>query len=207
MKLKYKFDADGHITKIWFDGLDGQERVASVHQALTRLRVRNPAEVFNEDAKAGLFDKASYEEYNRMRRSAECISMLWRFEGDKPANKSTRTEANVLTLLANAIELISRHGIWLFDPEDIVEMPDFAPEPTDEETLAEIEEAEGRKIAMDIWETEDEDVELDEFGSPIFRCGDSVDEENPFEGLGEMAGEVSGDDADSGDTSNKPIRK
>ena len=61
MQLKFKFGPDG-LNGVWFDGLDGQEHVTSVSQALTKLWVRNPAVVFTEDAKTGMFDKVSDKE-------------------------------------------------------------------------------------------------------------------------------------------------
>ena len=141
----------------------------------------------------------------------ECIAMLWRYKGDKPADKSTRMEVNVLTLLANAINLLTSQNIQLKKLTDIDEPdlpdfdePDFAPDPTDEKTLAEIEEAEGRKAAMDEWEREWErvltfgdEIELDDFGNPIVEDTDDgptwddlpEDLEDPFEECPDAAGE------------------
>ena len=113
MKMKFKFNADGLITDTWFDGLNGSDRVTSVSEAMTKLRVKNPAVVFTEEAKAGAFDELSDEVYNAILRSVECIALLWRYKGDTPANKSTRIETNVLTLLANAMELLTRQNIQL----------------------------------------------------------------------------------------------
>ena len=189
MQLKYKFGTDGLMTDAWFDGLNGSECVTSVSEAITRLRVENPAVAFTKAAKAGLFDVVSDAEYESMLRSVECIAMLWRYKGDMPADKSTRKEVNVLTLLANAITLLSQQSIQLeslmadlnalrVDLEmlrDADKVPDFAPDPEDEETLAEIEEAEAWKAAMAVWELEEEklqDEELDDFGNPLVRNAD-----------------------------------
>lgn len=174
MQLKYKFGTDGLMTDAWFAGLNrsGSERVTSVSEAITRLRVENPAVTFSRAAKAGLYNKVSDEEYDSMLRSINCISVLWRYKGDKPADKTTRKEVNVLTLLANAIELLTRQNIQLKALMDAGEEPDFAPEATDEETLAEIEEAEVRKAAMLVWELDDEELELDDFGNPLVRDAD-----------------------------------
>ena len=113
MQLKTKLGAGGNITGVWFDGLSGPEHVTSVSQALTKLRVKNPAVVFREDVKAGLYDKLSGVEYDSLLRFVECIAKLWRYKGDKPADKSTRTEVGVLKLLANAIEMIHEQNIQL----------------------------------------------------------------------------------------------
>ena len=78
------------------------------------------------------------------------------------------------------------------DPEVPMEKPDFAPEPTDQAVIDEIEEAEASKLAMDVWELEDE--ELDEFGNPIVPGGGGASGdagrdddiplgENPFAGM------------------------
>ena len=213
MQLKYKFSADGLMTDIWFDGLDESEPVTSVSQDMTKLRVKNPAVVFTEEAKAGVFDEISDEEYYSLLSSIECIAMLWRYTGDKPADKSTRMEVNVLTLLANAINLLTQQNIQLKKLTDILDdepdlpdfdEPDFAPDPTDEKTLAEIEEAEGRKAALDVLEREWErvltfgdEIELDDFGNPIVEDIDDEptwddlpeDLEDPFEECPDAAGE------------------
>ena len=195
MQLKYNFGANGLMTDIWFDGFDENERITSVSQAMTKLRVRNPAVDFTEEVKSGLFDEVSEEEYYSMLSSIECIAMLWRYNGDRPADKSTRMEVNVLTLLANAINLLTSQNIQLKklmcngpdlpdidDPDfqDFVE-PDFAPDFTDdgptwdEETLAEIEEAIARETAMNVLEMEwelleaGEEMEVDDFGNPIVK--------------------------------------
>ena len=49
------------------------------------------------------------------------------------------------------------------------EEPDFAPDPEDQETLEEIQDAIARQRAMDNWETweDGEEPELDDFGNPI----------------------------------------
>ena len=194
MQLKYKFGADGLMTDIWFDGLDESEPVTSIGQTMAKLRVINPAVVFTKEVKAGLFDEVSDKEYSSMLSSIECIAMLWRYTGDRPVDRSTRMEVNVLTLLANAINLLTQqnihlknlidiyHGPDLPDIDDpdfqdfcqLVE-PDFAPDPTDEETLAEIADAVAREAAMNVLEREwellaaGEEMEVDDFGNPIVK--------------------------------------
>lgn len=113
MELKYDFGPDGNIINIQFDGLNGRERITSVKQALSTLQVKNPALAFTRDVKAGLYDSIPDEEYNNMLCSVNCISLLWRYKEDEPAGKSTQADMNVLMLLANAIELISRQNLEL----------------------------------------------------------------------------------------------
>lgn len=51
--------------------------------------------------------------------------------------------------------------------EKRTEEPDFAPEPTDPETLEAIQESIARERALAIWDYEDDELELDECGNPI----------------------------------------
>ena len=179
MKMKFKFNADGLITDTWFDGLNGSDRVTSVSEAMTKLRVKNPAMVFTEEAKAGVFNELSDEVYNAILRSVECIALLWRYKGDTPANKSTRIETNVLTLLANAIELLTRQNIQLeryggtdkdLDLPDIDELAadERAPDPDDPDELNELlKSITEREADMDEWD-------IDPGITDCFRCGNPV---------------------------------
>lgn len=108
MELVYDVADDGSIVNARFEGLTGCEHVSSLKQALELLQVRNPAVVFTKDAKDGVYDHISDKDYYRMLAAVESISILWRHEGDYPEGKSTQPSLNPLTLLVNAIELISR---------------------------------------------------------------------------------------------------
>lgn len=108
MELQYDVNTDGSIVNARFDGLTGCEPVTSLKQALGLLQVKNPAVVFTENAKAGLYDNIPDADYNRMLQAVEAISLLWRYDGDTPEGKSTQPHLNALTLLANAIEMIGR---------------------------------------------------------------------------------------------------
>ena len=108
MELKYDVTDDGKIVHARFNGLDGCEHVTSVKQALELLQVENPAVTFTKAAKSGLYDRTPDREYYRMLSAVEAISLLWRYEGDQPKDKSTQSRMNVMTLLANAIEMISK---------------------------------------------------------------------------------------------------
>lgn len=111
MELLYEMRKDGSVVNARFEGLSGCERVTSVKQALNMLKVQNPAVGFTKAVKAGMYDNVSDEEYERMLSAVERISLLWHYDGDEPADKSTRSEMNVLMLLANAIEMISRQNV------------------------------------------------------------------------------------------------
>lgn len=108
MELKYDVNSDGIIINAQLEGLTGCEHVMSLKQALELLQVKNPAVIFMKDVKDGVYDHFPDAEYNRMLTAVEAISLLWRCEGDQPEGKSTRPSLNVLMLLANAVELISR---------------------------------------------------------------------------------------------------
>lgn len=108
MELKYELDGDGNIVNARFEGLTGCESVTSIKQALGLLQVENPAVTFTKAAKSGLYDRTPDREYYRMLSAVEAISLLWRYEGDQPKDKSTQSRMNVMTLLANAIEMISK---------------------------------------------------------------------------------------------------
>lgn len=108
MELVYDVADDGSIVNARFEGRTGSEPVTSLKQALGLLQVKNPAVVFTQDAKDGVYDHVPDRDYYRMLNAVDTISVLWRYEGDQPEGKSTRPSLNVLMLLANAIELIGR---------------------------------------------------------------------------------------------------
>ena len=108
MELKYDVNSDGIIVNAHFNGLTGCERVSSLKQALELLKVENPALIFMKDVKDGVYDHFTDADYNRMLSAVEAISLLWRYEGDLPEGKTTQPSMNVMTLLANAIEMISK---------------------------------------------------------------------------------------------------
>lgn len=108
MKLKYDVADDGSIVNAHFDGLTGCEPVTTLKQALTLLQIKNPALVFTEDAKAGVYDHVPDKDYYRLLAAVESISILWRHAGDYSEGKPTQPSLNPLTLLANAVELIGQ---------------------------------------------------------------------------------------------------
>lgn len=109
MELRYGFNDDYSMTGVAFDGLCGCEYVTSTKAALNVLQVKNPALVLREDVKKGVFDDVPDEEFNQILATINCIKNLWRY----PDESTLRPEMNVLALLANAIELISRQDAAL----------------------------------------------------------------------------------------------
>lgn len=116
MKMKYYFDDDSCLANVTFDGLTGREYVTSTKDALNVMKIKNPAIDFCADAKAGIYNDVSDEEYKKMLKTIKCIKDLWCYPGD-PKDKM-QSEMNVLTLLANAIELISRQSVQLRSFQD-----------------------------------------------------------------------------------------
>lgn len=111
MRMTYCFGDDFCLSDVAFDGLTGREHVTSTKEALNAMKVKNPALDFSSDVKSGLYDSVPDEEYEGMLETIKRVNDLWRYPGD-PEDK-IRSEMNVLTLLANAIELISRQSLQL----------------------------------------------------------------------------------------------
>ncbi len=107
MELVYEFDQNGAMTDAHFEGLDGCEQVSSVKEALSLMKIRNPAVSFSEGAKAGVYNDVPDEEYQPMFQAVKCVSSLWRYK-DAPEGSPNQLEMNALMLLANAVELVSR---------------------------------------------------------------------------------------------------
>ena len=124
MELKYDVNTDSSISNVHFNGLDGCERVTSLKQALEVLQIENPAVGFTRSAKSGLYDHISDAEYYRMLSVVERIALLWRYDDDKPPDKSTQQSLNALTLLANAITMIGQlHAQLRQAPSSAVHLP------------------------------------------------------------------------------------
>lgn len=105
MDMVFDFDRRQAAAGVRFEGLDGTERVTSMKAALAVLKIRNPAASFTEAAKNGDFDRVSDEEYAGMLDTVEFLSKLWRYP-EEPGD--AKYELNALTLLANALEALSR---------------------------------------------------------------------------------------------------
>lgn len=112
MKLRYDFRDDFSLEGVAFDGLTGREYVTSTKDALNVMKVRNPAEGFNQDIKAGLYDNIPDEDYEQIFDTIKCVEGLWRCPGESK-DSGRKHEMNILMLLVNAIELISRQDVQL----------------------------------------------------------------------------------------------
>lgn len=110
MELLFDFDSSQGIANVEFHGLDGTESVTSVKDALRLLKIKNPAVNFADAVKSGAYNDVSDAEYKRMLDTMTFISDLWRYP-DTPPEAKTEYEMNALTLLANAIEALSRLNV------------------------------------------------------------------------------------------------
>ncbi len=104
MELEYEFKQDGTLSRVTFTGLNGDESISTVKEALmTTLKVKNPASSFSERLNSGAF--AAFHE-NHIVRNAEVTNILvelWRHPGE--SGKQTLPYMNVLSLLANSLAL------------------------------------------------------------------------------------------------------
>lgn len=110
MDLLFDFDSRQGITRVRFDGLDGFERVTSVKEALSLMKIRNPAVTFREDVQALKYDDTTDEEYKRMLETIKYLSSMWCYM-DEPGEAPPKYEMNALMLLANAIEALSQFNV------------------------------------------------------------------------------------------------
>ncbi len=111
MDMVFGFGGDSSLEGVRFDGLTGHEYVMSTKDAVNVMQVRNPAIAFCQDTEAGAYDEVPDEEYAQMLYTVKAIERLWRRPGE--TEDSARSEMNVLMLLANAMELISRQDVEL----------------------------------------------------------------------------------------------
>ncbi len=112
MEVTYRFSDDFSMEDVVFEGLSGLEYVTSTKDALNVMKLRNPAVDFSRNAKEGVYDELSDDEYQQALDTIKCISDLWRYPGES-GEETAQYEMNVLSLLANAIELISRQDVEL----------------------------------------------------------------------------------------------
>ena len=118
MDLVFDFDSRQGITNVRFDGLDGSESVASVKEALSLLRIRNPLMAFSDDVQEGKYNSVPDAEYNRMWDMMRFISCsMWHYP-DEPTEAPQEDEMNVLMLLANTIEALSQFKVLYQIPSE-----------------------------------------------------------------------------------------
>ena len=123
LKVEYEFAPDKSVTDVSFSGLNGRERVTSTKEALNVMMVTNPVVDFSQKAKDGEYDDVSDDEYYQMLDTIKRVGSLWRHP-DTGEDSTPLSEMNVLTLLANAIELISRQNarLKMYETDDEDEM-------------------------------------------------------------------------------------
>ena len=112
MKLSCKVKEDFTLQNVAFTDCTGLERVNNVKEALGVLRLENPAVAFVEAAKEGRFNDMSDEDYQGLLSTFKCISNLFRYPDD-PADAKAQSKMNVLVLLANAIQELTRLNMIL----------------------------------------------------------------------------------------------
>lgn len=110
MELLFDFDERQGLTNVRFSGLDGTENVTSIKQALSLLKIRNPASTFRDAAECMMYNDVSDEEYSRMLNTIKFLRELWRYP-DESGEAPAKYEMNALMLLANAIEALSQFNV------------------------------------------------------------------------------------------------
>lgn len=109
MEMDWKFNEDGNLEHITFRGLSGSEFTGNLKSALDLLKIKNPASTFADRVKTGEFDNTLDEEYIKICEEVQYVSSLWHYP-DAQEEELAQCEMNVLMLLANAIEEISRQN-------------------------------------------------------------------------------------------------
>lgn len=110
MELILDFDQRQGLANVRFEGLDGTEGVTSMKQALSLLKIRNPASTFTNAVKSGAYNHVPDAEYKRMLDTIKFISSMWCYPDD-PGETPQKSEMNVLMLLANAIEALTQFNV------------------------------------------------------------------------------------------------
>ena len=107
MTMNFKYNEDGSMEHITFQGLNGSEFSGNLKSALELLKIENPVIAFNDKVKAGECDNMSDDEFAKLLNAMKFVSSLWRYPDAKEGEAENR-EMNVLMLLANVIEVASR---------------------------------------------------------------------------------------------------
>lgn len=107
MVMDWKFNDDGSMEQITFKGLNGNEFTGNVKNALELLKIENPAAAFANRVKTGEYDNMPNDEYDNIYKAVDFMASLWRYP-DAQEGDLKQCEMNVLMLLANALETVSR---------------------------------------------------------------------------------------------------
>ncbi len=107
MVMDWKFNEDGSLEHITFQGLNGNEFTGNAKSALELLKIESPAIAFANRVKAGEYDSMLDDEYDRIYKAVGFLSSLWHYPDAKEGDLK-QCEMNVLMLLANALETVSR---------------------------------------------------------------------------------------------------
>lgn len=107
MEMDWKFNDDGSMECISFHGLSGIELVGNLKSSLELLRIANPAVAFANRVKTGEYDSMPNDEYDNIYKAVDFMASLWRYP-DAREGDLKQCEMNVLMLLANALETVSR---------------------------------------------------------------------------------------------------
>lgn len=109
MEMDWKFNEDGSLEHITFQGLSGSEFTGNLKSALDLLKIKNPTSTFADRVKTGEFDNMLDEEYVQLVDNVQYVSSLWHYS-DAQEGELAQCEMNALMLLANTIEEISRQN-------------------------------------------------------------------------------------------------
>ena len=107
MIMEYELNENSCMEHITFTGLNGNEFTGNVKTALDLLKIESPAVTFAARVKAGEYDDTPEDEYVRAVNAVDFMSSLWSYPDERESDFK-QGELNVLMLLANALETVSR---------------------------------------------------------------------------------------------------
>ena len=130
MVMEYELNENSSMEHITFTGLNGNEFTGNAKSALDLLKIENPAVTFAARVKAGEYDDTPEDEYVRTVNAVDFMSSLWCYPDERESDFK-QGELNVLMLLANALEtvsrqqaIINRQGTWCKEKNHEKEMMD-----------------------------------------------------------------------------------
>lgn len=107
MVIEYELNENGCMEHINFTGLNGNEFTGNIKSALELLKIESPAVTFAAHVKAGEYDDTPNDEYDRIVNAVDFMASLWCYPDERESDFK-QGELNVLMLLANALETVSR---------------------------------------------------------------------------------------------------